>query len=127
MVAPQTKRATLRLHLNPLGSWVWIGVFVLIGGASISLWPEVRLREVGVWGYLRATAGAATSIMFAILLATSSARAATPVAKFKESGGLPAPAVMHWDPGALAALASGLLLGGVTWRRRSRRDARSDS
>jgi cytochrome c-type biogenesis protein CcmF len=74
MVDPQTKRATMRFHVNPLVSWVWIGVFVLIGGASVSLWPDVRLREVGVWGYLRATAGAVTSIMLAILLATSSAR-----------------------------------------------------
>jgi cytochrome c-type biogenesis protein CcmF len=74
MVDPQTKRATMRFHVNPLVSWVWIGVFVLIGGASVSLWPDVRLREVGVWGYLRATAGATTSIMLAILLATSAAR-----------------------------------------------------
>jgi len=40
-IDPASKRATLRFHVNPLGSWVWIGVFVLIGGASISMWPEV--------------------------------------------------------------------------------------
>jgi cytochrome c-type biogenesis protein CcmF len=36
-IDPGSKRATLRIHVNPFTSWVWIGVFVLIGGASISL------------------------------------------------------------------------------------------
>jgi cytochrome c-type biogenesis protein CcmF len=77
---PQTKRATLRFHVNPLVFWVWCGVFVLLGGAGISLWPEVKLREVGVWGFLRASAGAATTVMFGIILAASSAHM-TPAGK----------------------------------------------
>jgi cytochrome c-type biogenesis protein CcmF len=74
---PQTKRATLRFHVNPLVSWVWLGVFVLLGGAGMSLWPEVKLREVGVWGYLRASAGVATTMMFGIILAVSAAHPTT--------------------------------------------------
>jgi len=74
---PQTKRATLRFHVNPLVSWVWLGVFVLLGGAGLSLWPEVKLREVGVWGYLRASAGVATTMMFGIILAASASHPTT--------------------------------------------------
>jgi cytochrome c-type biogenesis protein CcmF len=70
-----SKRATFRIHVNPLVAWIWIGVLVLIGGAAVSLWPEVSLREVTAWSYLRATAGAASGIMFAILVATSPAAA----------------------------------------------------
>jgi hypothetical protein len=50
-------------------------VLVLIVGAAISLWPDVSLREVGAWGYVRATAGVTSSVMFAILLASSTASA----------------------------------------------------
>jgi hypothetical protein len=48
---------------------------VLIGGAAVSLWPDVSLREVGAWGYVRAGAGLTSSIMFAILLASTPASA----------------------------------------------------
>jgi hypothetical protein len=62
--------------VNPFVSWVWIGVLVLMSGALVSLWPEVALREVSVWGYARLAAGGATSVLLAILMATSTARAA---------------------------------------------------
>jgi cytochrome c-type biogenesis protein CcmF len=74
-IDPESKRATFRLHVNPLVAWIWIGVLVLIVGAAISLWPDVSLREVGAWGYVRATAGVTSSVMFAILLASSTASA----------------------------------------------------
>jgi cytochrome c-type biogenesis protein CcmF len=76
-VDPTSKRATFRFHVNPLVAWIWTGVFTLILGALLSLWPDVKLREIGVWGYVRATAGAATGIMVAILAATSPAHAAS--------------------------------------------------
>jgi cytochrome c-type biogenesis protein CcmF len=74
-IDPESKRATFRVHVNPLVAWIWIGVLVLIAGAAVSLWPEVSLREVGAWGYVRATAGITSSVMFAILLASSTATA----------------------------------------------------
>ncbi|MBM4362643.1 MAG: heme lyase CcmF/NrfE family subunit, partial [Deltaproteobacteria bacterium] len=75
---PESKRATLKVHVNPLVSFIWVGVLVLIAGTTVSLWPEVRLRELGLLGALRAGAGAATSIFLAVILASSPARAGTP-------------------------------------------------
>jgi hypothetical protein len=92
---------------------------ILIGGASISLWPELSFREVGAWGYLRASAGVATSTMLAIWLAVSptSAYAAAPrprapVLAAADSRSLPI--------GALGAAALGLGLGAVVAFRRRR-------
>jgi cytochrome c-type biogenesis protein CcmF len=74
-IDPDSKRATFRVHVNPLVAFIWIGVLVLIGGAAVSLWPDVSLREVGAWGYVRAGAGLTSSVMFAILLASTPASA----------------------------------------------------
>jgi cytochrome c-type biogenesis protein CcmF len=77
-INPTTKRATFRFHLNPLVLWIWVGVFVMIGGATVSLWPEVSWKRLGVWGSVRLAAGAATAIMLTILFATTPARAFGP-------------------------------------------------
>jgi cytochrome c-type biogenesis protein CcmF len=69
MVSPQTKIAAFQIHVNPLVSLIWIGVAILIMGALVSLWPDVATEEVTAFSYVRAAAGAVTSIMFAILLA----------------------------------------------------------
>jgi cytochrome c-type biogenesis protein CcmF len=71
----ESKRATFRFHVNPLVAWIWIGVLVLIGGAAVSLWPDVSLKEVGAWSYVRASAGVASGVMFALILASSPAMA----------------------------------------------------
>jgi cytochrome c-type biogenesis protein CcmF len=71
-VNPQSKRATFRFHVNPLVSWIWFGVIIMIGGAVTSLWPEVSWRRLGAWGAVRIAAGATTGILFGILLASSS-------------------------------------------------------
>jgi cytochrome c-type biogenesis protein CcmF len=68
-VNPQTKRATFQFHVNPLVGWIWVGVLVLIAGCSLSLWPEVRARELGVWAYIRAAGGATAGIALSIYLA----------------------------------------------------------
>ena len=68
---PVSKRAQLQVHSNPFVSWIWIGILVLIFGASISLWPEVAFGKLGAWGIVRSTAGVTTSIVFAIMLASS--------------------------------------------------------
>jgi cytochrome c-type biogenesis protein CcmF len=119
-VDPQTKRATFQLHLNPLVSWIWVGVLVLIAGASVSLWPELSFREVGAWGYLRAGAGVATSVMLAVWLAVSPSsayaassrpRSAAPSAELE-----PRPAPL----GALGAALAGLAIGACVAIRRRR-------
>ena len=70
-----TGRITLQAHINPLVSWIWIGVLILILGTSISLWPEVSLAKVGVWGYAKAASTTIAGITFALLLAALPARA----------------------------------------------------
>ena len=69
MVNPQTRTASFQFHINPLVSFIWFGVGILIFGAIISMWPDVGLEEQGAFGYIRAGAAVATSVMFAVLLA----------------------------------------------------------
>lgn len=69
MVNPQTRTASFQLHINPLVSFIWFGVGVLIFGAIVSMWPDVTLEEQGAFGYVRAAAAVATSVMFALVLA----------------------------------------------------------
>jgi len=72
MANPATKRASFLFHVNPLVSFIWVGIFgVLILGALVSLWPDVQEQETSVFSYVRAAAGVATSIMFSILLAST--------------------------------------------------------
>ncbi len=70
-INPQTKRATFQFHVNPLVTWIWLGLLVLIGGASISLWPELSFKEFGAWGYVRTAAGATAAVAFAVWVAMS--------------------------------------------------------
>jgi len=66
---PSTKRATFQFHVNPLVSWIWMGLLILIGGTLVSLFPEFSFGEVGAWAYVRAGAGAAAGIGFSIWIA----------------------------------------------------------
>jgi cytochrome c-type biogenesis protein CcmF len=68
---PATKRAQLQVHGNPFVSWIWIGVLILIGGASVSLWPEVALGRLGAWSLARAGAGVTASVVLAVMLASN--------------------------------------------------------
>jgi cytochrome c-type biogenesis protein CcmF len=114
-IDPQSKRATFNFHLNPLVGFIWLGLLVLMGGATISLWPEAALGTSRVWSFARAGAGVATGTMFAIWLCMSPASAyATPRPR-------PAPVVMRaesplprlWETGAIWAPVAGLGLGAI--------------
>lgn len=74
-VNPETKLATLHVYINPLTSWIWIGALILILGAAIATWPEAALAEVGIGAYLKSAGATAASLVFAVLLAMTPARA----------------------------------------------------
>ncbi|HEY3595525.1 MAG TPA: cytochrome c-type biogenesis CcmF C-terminal domain-containing protein, partial [Polyangiaceae bacterium] len=74
-VSPETKVATFQVHVNPLVSWIWTGVLVLIFGVTVAMWPEVSLEEARTWSFLRAAGAGISSIMFALLLALTPALA----------------------------------------------------
>jgi cytochrome c-type biogenesis protein CcmF len=67
-------RAALQIHGNPFVSWVWIGIVVLVMGASISLWPEVSLSRLGAWRILKSSAVSRASIGLALVLSSSVAQ-----------------------------------------------------
>jgi cytochrome c-type biogenesis protein CcmF len=61
-VNPETKVATLQVHVNPLVSWIWLGCCVLICGSIVCMWPQLALEESRFWAYGRSFAGIATSV-----------------------------------------------------------------
>ncbi len=69
VINAQSKVATFRIHINPLVSFVWAGVGILIIGALISLWPDARPAESSAFAYMRALGTAATMVMLSIMLA----------------------------------------------------------
>jgi cytochrome c-type biogenesis protein CcmF len=136
VVSPDSKRATFRFHVNPLVAWIWIGVLVLISGTMVSLWPEVSLREVGAWSYVRGAAGATSGVMLSIFLASSPARAMTGppstaapeyrVAALSDAPAKPIPpAPAGLDLGVAAAIALGLGGGALSSRRRRKGEERA--
>jgi cytochrome c-type biogenesis protein CcmF len=68
-IDPQSKRATFQFHVNPLVSWIWVGLLILMTGTITSLFPELSFGEVGAWSYVRAAAGVAAGTAFAIWMA----------------------------------------------------------
>ncbi|MET0591172.1 MAG: cytochrome c-type biogenesis CcmF C-terminal domain-containing protein, partial [Polyangiaceae bacterium] len=68
-VNPETKVATFNTHVNPFVSWIWVGVLVLIGGAVVSMWPEVAVQEARGWSYLKMAGGLTSSIIFGVAIA----------------------------------------------------------
>lgn len=76
MVSPQTKLAAFQIHINPLVSFIWFGVGILILGAIVAMWPEVaQHEEAGAFAYVRAAASIGTAAMFALFLAAAPAAA----------------------------------------------------
>jgi cytochrome c-type biogenesis protein CcmF len=79
-VNPQTKLASLQIHINPLVVWIWFGCLVLIGGSVICLWPQLQPGESRVWAFARGSAAVATSVFIGFVIA------ATPVTAKAQSG-----------------------------------------
>src|SRR6478752_4302621 len=76
-IDPQSKRATFQFHVNPLVSWIWVGLLILIAGTVTSLFPELNLGEVSAWSYVRGAAGVATGTSFAVWIAMAPSMAFT--------------------------------------------------
>ncbi len=122
-IDPQSKRATFKFHVNPFVSWIWVGLLVLIAGASVSLWPEVALSSSRAWSFARAGAGVATGTMLSVWLAMTPATAyAKERPRAHPTLSVASPLPRLFDSGAWRPLAVGLLLGTAAARIASRRD-----
>ena len=40
---PQTSAVTLRLFINPLVTWIWVGGAIIVIGAAFAIWPSRRV------------------------------------------------------------------------------------
>ena len=46
LIAPPTEgRVVIRVRVNPLVVWLWIGAAVMVAGTAIAAWPEPRSRR----------------------------------------------------------------------------------
>jgi c-type cytochrome biogenesis protein CcmF len=79
-INPETKVASLQIHLNPLVGWIWFGAIILIFGSFICMWPELDPSESRVWRFARGTAAVAASTTLGIFLALM------PVPAFAQTG-----------------------------------------
>ena len=79
-INPETKVASLQIHLNPLVGWIWFGCLVLIFGSFICMWPEFEPQESRAWQLARGAGAIATSITLGIVLAL------LPVPAFAQTG-----------------------------------------
>ncbi len=76
MISGPTGMASFEVHVNPLVSFVWLGIALLIVGATIAMWPELSRQPVGALRYLRAFGSVVALLMLALLLTRTPAAAA---------------------------------------------------
>lgn len=67
-VNPQTKLASLQLHVNRLVSWIWFGAIILIFGSVVCMWPELEREESRAWGFARSGMATAASTLLSLIL-----------------------------------------------------------
>jgi cytochrome c-type biogenesis protein CcmF len=68
-INPQTKLASLQVHINPLVGWIWFGCIILICGSFVCMFPEFQEEESKAWRVARGTAAITASILLGLLLA----------------------------------------------------------
>jgi cytochrome c-type biogenesis protein CcmF len=66
---PETKTASLQIHVNSLVGFIWFGAIILGLGSILSMWPELQPEESRVWRVARGTAAVGASITLGIILA----------------------------------------------------------
>ncbi len=124
-ISPETRQATFQIHINPLVGFIWLGVAILMLGATLSLWPELELGTARAWSYARVAAGVAASVMLTIVFAAAPSDAHALV----KPEARPAPAALRapsappsrWLAAGLAPLAGLAVAVGVIARRRTQR------
>jgi cytochrome c-type biogenesis protein CcmF len=133
-IDPQSKRATFQFHVNPLVSWIWVGLLILMTGTITSLFPELSFGEVGAWSYVRAGAGVAAGTAFALWIAMAPSMAYAherPVQAHvgPQLAGISEATLAHRLPSSGFGLAgfAGLALGSVVSLARRRRDNANSS
>lgn len=82
---PASETITLKLIVNPLVPWVWVGSILLIIGTIVSMWPDIRTTPVRRAPAAAAVAGA---VLVALLLSSGEA-----VAQSDHSSGTAPPPV----------------------------------
>jgi len=82
-INPETKVATLQIHLNPLVGFIWFGGIILIFGSLLCMWPELEPNESRAWQVVRGAGAVAASVTIGVVLAL------LPVPAFAQSGGAP--------------------------------------
>jgi cytochrome c-type biogenesis protein CcmF len=68
-INPDSKVASLQIHLNPLVGWIWFGALVLIFGSFVCMWPELEPEESRAWNVVRGAGAVATSVTLGVVLA----------------------------------------------------------
>jgi cytochrome c-type biogenesis protein CcmF len=68
-INPETKVASLQIHINPLVGWIWFGAIILIFGSFVCMWPELEPQESRVWQVARGAGAVAASISVGLFLA----------------------------------------------------------
>jgi cytochrome c-type biogenesis protein CcmF len=68
-INPETKVASLQIHLNPLVGFIWFGCIILIFGCCICMWPELEPQESRAWQIVRGGGAITASIILGICLA----------------------------------------------------------
>ncbi len=99
-VDPQSRRATFRVVVRPLVSWIWVGGLVLIFGTLISLWPTARdvLERQERLARRRASRRAAKAAAAALFLALMALSPQGAEAQADGSSSLHAGTVVIHDP-----------------------------
>jgi cytochrome c-type biogenesis protein CcmF len=73
-VDPTTNTVTIKLVINPLTPWIWVGALILLLGTLVAMWPEMGKTPPGALRKTGMTAGAA-ALMALLLLWPGSASA----------------------------------------------------
>ncbi len=80
-INPQTKTASIQIHVNSLVGLIWFGCLILVLGSFVCMWPDFSPGETRAWRVARGAAQIASSVTMGIVLAL------LPVPAWAQSGG----------------------------------------